>query len=89
MCRCDWGKRVLEQLTVEEAEWKGNQRKEELSTKAMQFACKGCGLENIPGSVYKCLFCEDFQLCVGCFSANKHVKHPFIVGEKGEWRGAP
>lgn len=83
MCRCNWGKRVLEQLSFEEAEWKNSQRKAELSTKAMEFGCKGCGIDKIPGTIYKCLLCEDYSLCVACFSANKHVKHPFILGEKG------
>lgn len=89
MCRCDWGRRVLETLTLEEAEYKRNRFKAELESKAMEFACKGCGTPKILGCVYKCVLCEDNCLCEGCFLSNKHMKHPFILGEAGEWRGAP
>ena len=47
--------------------------------------CEGCELKEIEDSqdAYKCVFCEDFVLCSGCFEAGKHIRHSFIVKKCG------
>ncbi|KAJ2913688.1 hypothetical protein MD484_g6726, partial [Candolleomyces efflorescens] len=39
-----------------------------------QANCDGCGWQLFTGPRYKCNNCYDFDLCQGCYSANKHLE---------------
>lgn len=40
-------------------------------------SCDQCGASNIVGRRYKCLVCDNFDLCEGCESMNSHL-HPMV-----------
>lgn len=37
--------------------------------------CKGCGMKNIKGIIFKCLLCSGADLCRMCFEGNQHSEH--------------
>jgi len=37
--------------------------------------CDGCDLANITGPRYKCVVCDDYDLCGGCEAAGRHPGH--------------
>lgn len=44
----------------------------------IKFKCSGCGVDDIPNNVHKCVLCTNFELCQPCYLSKKHIKHPFI-----------
>jgi hypothetical protein len=53
--------------------------------------CRGCGVKNIKGALYKCLLCSGVELCRLCFDANQHGEHErFFVKQMAndEWKAA-
>ena len=54
--------------------------------------CKGCGVKNIKGLLYKCLLCPNTDLCKMCYEGNQHMEHyRFFVKEMSTepWHIAP
>ena len=87
MCRGSYGDNFLKELEYEEKEYKKKQKQK----MKINFKCSGCGLDNIPHSVHKCLLCTSYELCECCYKNNKHIKHPFIRQLKdtpNRWCGA-
>lgn len=41
--------------------------------------CDACGLSDLRGDRFKCLLCDDYDLCSTCLFAEHHPKHPFIL----------
>lgn len=44
----------------------------------MKFKCSGCGIQEIPNNVHKCILCTSYELCHSCYTSGKHIKHPFM-----------
>ena len=43
--------------------------------------CDGCHLSPIRGSRFRCLECEDYDLCADCRAANCHPQHEMVSEE--------
>lgn len=41
------------------------------------YSCRGCKLQTIKGSLYKCQICTDYMICEKCFNMQFHRKHDF------------
>merc|ERR1712227_450024 len=46
--------------------------------------CDGCECKPIIGNRYKCVVCDDFDLCETCHAAGKHPGHNMMKGWTGE-----
>ena len=66
-------------------------KKKESNKIRIKFKCSGCGIEDIPKNVHKCILCTSFELCEACYHSGKHIKHPFIrqtEEDQNRWCGA-
>jgi len=53
--------------------------------------CRGCNMVNFAGTRYKCMICNNYDLCAECFTAGSaHRQHPFVCRENidSEWVAA-
>jgi len=54
--------------------------------------CRGCGMKNIKGNLYKCLLCPNTELCKMCFEGNQHSDHErfFVkINANDPWKAIP
>jgi E3 ubiquitin-protein ligase mind-bomb len=43
------------------------------------YTCDVCGLSDIPGILWHCTECHDYDLCSGCYMSDEHdLDHAFI-----------
>lgn len=54
-----------------------NQGKIQVTTNHVGITCDGCKKYNFVGKRYKCLVCDDYDLCEACEGTNEH-QHPMI-----------
>ena len=87
MCRTGWGV----------PDWLGNNgvrtRRERFDGLAVHhgISCRGCSTINFAGTRYKCMICNNYDLCSECFTAGSaHRQHPFVSrdGIDSEWVAA-
>merc|ERR1719320_845889 len=61
---------------------KSAKKSEDISSKESQIhpgiVCDGCGKTPIVGHRYKCVVCDDFDLCGSCEAAGRHPAHNMI-----------
>jgi hypothetical protein len=88
MCRCDWGRGVLEELRDEEKGGGRTRKKVIVRKKQEGWGCDSCGKKKMKEFVYRCVVCEEVCLCEVCYEGNRHIEHQFIVREDGQWHGA-
>lgn len=51
--------------------------------------CNTCNTTPIQGKHYSCTVCEQYSLCMSCFSGPNHTQHPFRFKEKPSHRWRP
>lgn len=87
MCRTGWGV----------PDWLGTNgvrtRRERFDGLAVHhgISCRGCSTINFAGTRYKCMICNNYDLCSECFTASSaHRQHPFVSrdGIDSEWVAA-
>eukprot|EP01051_Picozoa_sp_SAG22_P014515 SAG22_NODE_1771_length_3616_cov_7.362834_2_plen_727_part_01 len=75
MCRSDWGV----------PDWLGrprNERRHNALPVHTGVTCAGCRVANFAGARYKCMICNNYDLCARCFEGgDSHNHHPFICRE--------
>lgn len=52
--------------------------------------CDECGIDPIRGPRYRCIICDDFDLCQQCFRAipTRHTQHSFLEIPSKCWKGS-
>ena len=87
MCRTGWGV----------PDWLGTHgvrtRRERFDGLAVHhgISCRACSTMNFAGTRYKCMICNNYDLCSECFTAGSaHRQHPFVSrdGIDSEWVAA-
>ena len=87
LCRADWGQMALYELKSELASANTDNRKHP------KVCCCHCpSRTELVGLNYRCLVCNDYDLCPRCFRTTAvHAQHPFVYRETpcDEWKPAP
>ena len=87
LCRADWGQMALYELKSELASASTENRKHP------KVRCCHCpSRTELIGQNYRCLVCNDYDLCPRCFRTTAvHAQHPFVYREtpSDEWKPAP
>jgi E3 ubiquitin-protein ligase ZSWIM2 len=84
LCRKEWGEDPRLRITDAQARREISERNSHQGV-----ICRGCRATPVPGALYRCLQCRDYELCGACYGARRagHRHREFQVKRtpRGEW----
>jgi len=73
LCRCDWGVMAIHNINDDKKESKIKNKSNSMIHYGFQ--CASCKFNNISGERYRCISCNNYNLCRKCYSINMHSEH--------------